>query len=159
MNELARIDDVAAAWLAAWTGARPFGDSCTPDVQYEDPLVVDPLRGLDDLDEHAARLRSAIPDLRLDRTAPALTGGPYACIAWRAAGTHKNDAPSLPRTNRFITLQGLHYLELADGQIHRARGFFDLYDTATQLGILPPRGGLGETALLLLRGFGLRARS
>ena len=30
---------------------------------------------------------------------------------------------------------------------------------ATQLGLLPARGGPGETALLLLRGFGLRRRS
>ena len=37
------------------------------------------------------------------------------------------------------------------------RGFFDLYDVATQLGVLPARGTLGEKALLMLRGFGLRA--
>ena len=55
-----------------------------------------------------------------------------------------------------MTLHGLHYIELSDGAVRRARGFFDLYDAATQLGLLPARGGLGETALLLLRGFGLR---
>jgi hypothetical protein len=37
------------------------------------------------------------------------------------------------------------------------RGFYDLYDAATQLGVLPGRGTLGEKALLLLRGLGLRA--
>jgi hypothetical protein len=37
------------------------------------------------------------------------------------------------------------------------RGFFDLYDAAVQLGVLPSRGSLGERALLVLRGFGLRA--
>ena len=42
--------------------------------------------------------------------------------------------------------------------MRRARGFFDLYDAATQLGLLPARGGMGETALLMLRGFGLRRR-
>jgi hypothetical protein len=57
-----------------------------------------------------------------------------------------------------VTVHGLHYLELTDGAVRRARGFFDLYDAATQLGLLPARGGLGETALLLLRGFGLRRR-
>ena len=58
-----------------------------------------------------------------------------------------------------MTLHGVHYVELSDGAVRRARGFFDLYDAATQLGLLPARGGLGETALLLLRGFGLRRRS
>jgi hypothetical protein len=64
----------------------------------------------------------------------------------------------LPATDRFVSLHGLHYLELVDGQVRRARGFFDLYDAATQLGLLPARGGMGETALLMLRGFGLRRR-
>ena len=63
----------------------------------------------------------------------------------------------MPATNRFVTLHGLHYLELSDGLVWRARGFFDLYDAATQLGLLPARGGVGESVLLLLRGFGLRA--
>jgi hypothetical protein len=33
----------------------------------------------------------------------------------------------------------------------------DLYDAATQLGVLPGRGPMGEKALLTLRWFGLRA--
>jgi hypothetical protein len=50
----------------------------------------------------------------------------------------------------------VHVVELADGRVRRARGFFDLYEAGIQLGLLPGRGSLGETALLLLRGFGLR---
>ena len=42
-------------------------------------------------------------------------------------------------------------------QLLRVRAFFDLYDAAMQLGVLPARGTLGEKALLMLRGFGLRA--
>ena len=68
-------------------------------------------------------------------------------------------AGSLPATNKFVTLHGLHYVELHDGLIHRARGFFDVYDAAIQLGLLPKRGGLSETILLLIRGFGLRSSS
>jgi hypothetical protein len=80
-------------------------------------------------------------------------------VPWRALGTHRGDiSQTLPATDRFITIHGLHYLELSDGSVRRARGFFDLYDAATQLGLLPSRGGLGETALLLLRGFGVRRR-
>jgi hypothetical protein len=49
------------------------------------------------------------------------------------------------------------YCELDDGRLRRVRAFFDLYDAAVQLGVLPARGTLGEKALLVLRGFGLRA--
>jgi hypothetical protein len=36
------------------------------------------------------------------------------------------------------------------------RAFFDLYDAAIQLGVLPRPGSVGQRALMLLRGFGLR---
>jgi hypothetical protein len=50
------------------------------------------------------------------------------------------------------------YAELdAPGRLLRARAFFDLHGAATQLGVLPRPGTVGEKAMLLLRGFGLRA--
>jgi SnoaL-like polyketide cyclase len=152
------VDALADVWRAAWEGAG-FEACCTPDVSYEDPVAVDLLRGVDSLDGHAARLRQAFPDLRVQATAPPLIRGAHACVPWRALGTHRGDlGQTLPATDRFVTIHGLHYLELSDGAVRRARGFFDLYDAAVQLGMLPSRGGLGETALLVLRGFGLRRR-
>jgi hypothetical protein len=156
--ERGALGSLAERWRTAWQGAG-FEACCTPDVSYEDPVAVDPLRGVDALDRYAANLRGAFPDLRIEATAPPLTGGVHACFPWRAMGTHRGDLGTmLPATDRFVTLHGLHYIELSDGAVRRARGFFDLYDAGSQLGLLPARGGLGETALLLLRGFGLRRR-
>jgi steroid delta-isomerase-like uncharacterized protein len=157
VNHPELLQGLAENWLRGWTGQAGFETCCAHDVQYEDPLAHDPLRGIPALEGHAARLRNALPDLRVERTGTMLSDGPYACVPWRAAGTHKNGSTTLPATNHFVALHGLHYLELTDGQVRRARGFFDLYDAATQLGILPSRGGVGESLLLLLRGFGLRA--
>jgi hypothetical protein len=154
--ERGAVDALAERWRSAWEGAG-FEPCCTPDVTYEDPVAVDLLRGVDALDMHAAGLRGAFPDLRVEATAPPLFRGSHACVPWRALGTHRGDiGQMLPATDRFVTIHGLHYLELTDGLVRRARGFFDLYDAATQLGLLPSRGGIGETALLLLRGFGVR---
>ena len=156
--ERGALDALAERWRRGWQGAG-FEGCCTPDVNYEDPVAVDPLRGVEALDRHAAGLRGAFPDLRIESTAPTLVPGVHACIPWRATGTHRGDlGPTLPATDRFVALHGLHYVELSDGAVRRARGFFDLYDAGTQLGLLPARGGLGESALLLLRGFGLRRR-
>lgn len=148
----------ASGWLAAWQGEAAFAACCTADVQYEDPVAVAPIMGVEALERHAERLRSAIPDLRVERTAPVLREpeGRLACVAWRAAGTHKKELGPLPATHRFLVVLGIHYVELEDGRVRRARGFFDLYDAGVQLGLLPARGGLAESALLLLRGFGLR---
>jgi hypothetical protein len=86
--------------------------------------------------------------------------GSHMCVPWRALGSQRGDLGQLlPASDRFVTLHGLHFIELSDGAVRRARGFFDLYDAATQLGLLPARGGIGETAMLLLRGFGLRRKS
>jgi hypothetical protein len=156
--ERTELDRLAIRWRDGWQGSG-FEACCTPDVSYEDPVTVEPLHRVEALDRHAATLRGAFPDLRVEATAPALARGDHVCVPWRAVGTHRGDiGPGLPATNRFLTLHGLHYLELVDGVVRRARGFFDLYDAATQLGLLPARGGLGETTLLLLRGFGLRRR-
>jgi len=156
--ERGAVDALAARWRAAWEGAG-FEGCCTPDVTYEDPVAVDLLRGVEALDAHAAGLRHAFPDLRVEATAPPLLRGTHACVPWRALGTHRGDiGQMLPSSDRFVTIHGLHYLELTDGAVRRARGFFDLYDAAVQLGLLPSRGGAGEAALLLLRGFGVRRR-
>ena len=153
--ERGAVDALAEHWRAAWEGSG-FEACCTPDVTYEDPVAVDLLRGVEALDAHAAELRHAFPDLRLEATAPPLVRGANACVPWRALGTHRADIGQLPATDRFVTVHGLHYLELTDGAVRRARGFFDLYDAATQLGLLPSRGSLSEQALMMLRGFGLR---
>jgi SnoaL-like polyketide cyclase len=153
--ERSHLNTLAERFTAGFTGGG-FAAACTPDVDYEDPLVVHPLHGLDELEGHAASLREAFPDLRIERPSAPIAGGVNACIPWRAVGTHKGQLAVLPPTERFLTVSGLHWVELSDGLVRRARGFFDLYGAATQLGLLPERGGLGETALLLLRGFGLR---
>jgi steroid delta-isomerase-like uncharacterized protein len=156
LPERSEVDELAARWIGAWTGESDFERCCVVDVTYEDPLSPQPRRGLNELRAHAARLREAFPDVRVEASAPPLHRGDNACVAWRLAGTHRGDISLLPATDRFVTLHGLHYVELTDGRVSRARGFFDLYDGATQLGLLPARGGLGETALMFLRGFGLR---
>ena len=155
------LEELAALWRAAWTEAdrETFAECCSASVRYEDPIASEPLEGLDALTEHACRYREAFPDLRLEASGSPLTEGGFGCVPWRLLGTHRGEFAGLPASGRFVVLQGVHYLELTDGRVRRARGFFDLYDAAVQLGLLPARGSLTETALLLLRGFGLRPRA
>jgi steroid delta-isomerase-like uncharacterized protein len=162
-SELERAHPGTASWLAgrwraAWEEATPeaFGECCSVDVFYEDPLALEPREGLGDLAEHAQRLRTAMPDMRIEPVGEAVIDDRNGCLPWRLVGTHRGDVGDMPATGRFLTVSGMHYVTLVDGRIRRARGFFDLYDAAVQLGMLPRRGSLGETAIMLLRGFGLR---
>ena len=160
MNELeaSSLHELGEHWHEAWIKgkAAAFERCCTPDVHYEDPLTAQPLHGSTELAVHAARLRGAFPDLEIERVGERMGAGSQACLPWRARGTHRGELPSLPATGRELVVHGIHYTDLADGRILRVRGFFDLYDISIQLGVLPERGSLSETALLLVRGFGLR---
>jgi steroid delta-isomerase-like uncharacterized protein len=148
---------LAERWRAAWLAATPeaFGDCCHVDVLYEDPVETEPLEGLAPLAQHARRLHAAFPDLRIESAGAEVVDGDRACVPWRFVGTNKGELGLLPASDRFLTLHGVHFLELHDGGVRRARGFFDLYDVAVQLALLPKRGSLGETAIMALRGFGL----
>ncbi|HEX8067053.1 MAG TPA: ester cyclase [Thermoleophilaceae bacterium] len=155
------VEGLAGLWRRAWTegGRDSFAACCSAGVSYEDPVVREPLDGLDAIAAHASRLREGFPDLRIESTGQAVAEGSFACVPWRLLGTHRGELGSIPASGRFVVVPGVHYLDVADGRVRRARGFFDLYDAAIQLGLLPSRGSLAESALLLLRGFGLRPRA
>jgi steroid delta-isomerase-like uncharacterized protein len=153
------FDELIDRWEAAWSGkdASAFADLCAPDLHYEDPLTEQPLEGAPALAQHAERLWNAFPDVRMERTGERLSNGTYLAAPAKLLGTHRGPLEGLPATNRFVVLHCIFYCELQRQQLLRVRAFYDLYDAATQLGVLPARGTLGEKALLMLRGFGLRS--
>jgi steroid delta-isomerase-like uncharacterized protein len=146
-------------WLEAWSGKDPdaFAPLCADNVTYEDPLTGEPLEGAHEIARHAARLWSGFPDARLERLGEQLVTGQYVAVPCKLLGTHREALEGLPATNRFLVVHCIFYCQLDHGRLLHVRGFFDLYDAAVQLGVLPARGTLGEKALLVLRGFGLRA--
>jgi steroid delta-isomerase-like uncharacterized protein len=153
------VDELIDDWEAAWSGkdASAFEPLCAPGVHYEDPLTGEPLEGVDAVARHAERLWGAFPDARLERTGARLTDGRFVAAPSKLLGTHRAALEGLPPTNRFVVVHCIWYCELRAERLLRIRGFFDVYDAATQLGVLPARGTMGEKALLMLRGFGLRA--
>jgi steroid delta-isomerase-like uncharacterized protein len=152
------VDELMDGWQAAWSDKDPsaFSDVCAAGIQYEDPLTEEPLSGIDALARHASRLWAGFPDVRLEKTGVRLTDGHFVAAPCKLLGTHREPLEGLPATNRFLVVHCIFYCELQHELLLRVRAFYDAYDAATQLGILPARGTLGEKALLVLRGFGLR---
>jgi steroid delta-isomerase-like uncharacterized protein len=153
------VDELIDGWQAAWSGKNPaaFEEVCASGIQYEDPLTGEPLDGIDALTAHAGRLWAAFPDARMERTGERLSNGHFVAAPCKVLGTHRAALAGLPASNRFVVLHCVFYCELQHDLLRRVRGFFDVYDAATQLGVPPARGTMGEKALLMLRGFGLRA--
>jgi predicted ester cyclase len=154
------VDALFDAWEQAWSGRDPdaFGAVCdSEDVHYEDPLTSEPLESAEAIGAHATRLWSGFPDARLQKTGPRLVGPDgHAAAPVKLLATHTAELYGLTPTGRFVIVHGVTVAQVRDDRLHRIRMFFDLYDAATQLGVLPRPGTLGEKALLLMRGFGLK---
>jgi steroid delta-isomerase-like uncharacterized protein len=152
------INGLIDAWEAAWSGRDEgaFASVCSSKIHYEDPLTNEPLEGLEQFVGHPARLWAAFPDARLEQTGERLTNERFVAAPCKLLATHRAPLGGLPATNRFVVVHCIFYCEIRRNRLLRVRGFFDVYDAATQLGILPGHGTLGEKALLVLRGFGLR---
>jgi steroid delta-isomerase-like uncharacterized protein len=152
-------DELFDGWEHAWSGRDPaaFDALCDEDVHYEDPLTPEPLEGAAAIAAHAERLWNALPDAPLQGTGDRLVNGPYVAAPCKLLATHRREVAGLAATNRFMIVHGVLYCELREERLLRVRAFFDLYGAAVQLGVLPRPGTLGEKALLMLRGFGLRA--
>lgn len=155
------VDELMDGWEAAWSGRDPdaFGPLCAPDVHYEDPLTGEPLEGSDAIGAHAQKLWTAFPDARMEKTGPRLhddTG--YLAAPVKLLGTHRGEVDDLAPTRRFVVVQAVWFcqVEESSGRLWRVRAFFDLYDAAVQARVLPVHGSLGERALFMVRGFGLR---
>jgi steroid delta-isomerase-like uncharacterized protein len=149
---------------AAWS-ARDFAAElaaiCAPDLHYEDPLTFTQLIGPAALAGHVARLRTGAPDARAESSGERLTDGRFVAAPVRVCATHTGQLGEFPPSGRAVVVQAVFYCELDEARtrLWRVRAFFDLYDAAIQLGVLPKPGSASARALMMLRGFGLRATS
>jgi steroid delta-isomerase-like uncharacterized protein len=164
MTEVARsdeIEDLVDRWQSAWSGREPdaFAELAAPALHYEDPLTPEPLEGAVELGRHARRLWDGVPDARVEKTGERLTDGRFVAAPVRLLGTHRAQLGPVPATGKFVIVNAVIYGEVQHGRFLRVRTFFDLWSIAVQLGMLPEEGSLGQRALFLLRGFGLRPAS
>jgi hypothetical protein len=158
-QEVDELDTLFDAWEAAWSGRdlRAFREICSPRIHYEDPLTPEPLEGISALTAHAERLWDAFPDARLERLGPRLSDGRMVAAPSKLLATNREPLGGIPATNRFVIVPIVFYCELERATLLRVRAFYDVYGAAVQLGVMPERGSIGERALMMVRGFGLRA--
>ncbi|HET8537045.1 MAG TPA: ester cyclase [Solirubrobacteraceae bacterium] len=157
---LSRVEDLISGFREA-LGSRDraaFAKVCASDLHYEDPLCAEPLSGPYELADHVARLWHGFPDARVEETAKPISDGRFVSAPVKLLATHREEVGGFPATGRFVVVHAVLVCELDPrGELlWRVRAFFDVYDAGIQLGVLPRRGGLGERAMFIARGFGLR---
>lgn len=154
------VEDLVDRFQAAWSdhSGEGFAATCAADLHYEDPLTDKPLEGPGALAAHATRMWTACPDAHMRSTGERLTDGRFIAVPVRLIGTHTGEVAAFTPSGKQIVVHAVLYCELDETRtrLWRIRAFFDLYNAAIQLGVLPKAGSLGERAMFLLRGFGLR---
>lgn len=150
------VDQLQGAWMGRRRGA--FRDMCAPDLHWEDPFCAEPLHGPEELADHAAQLWEAFPDAKVETAGSRLLGGRFIAAPVKLGGTHLGEIENVTATGRYVLVHAVIYCELdpAGERLWRVRVFLDAYDAAVQVGMLPRRGSVGERALMVARGFGLR---
>lgn len=150
------LDQLQAAWMSRRRGS--FRDMCAPDMHWEDPFCDEPLRGPEELAEHAARLWETFPDAKVETAGARLIGGRFVAAPVKISGTHLGEIEGVTASGRYVVVHAVLYCELdpPGERLWRVRAFLDGYEAAVQIGLLPKRGSLGERALMVARGFGLR---
>lgn len=154
------IDELIDAWQNAWADrdGGAFAAICHPEIHFEAPVLTAPLDGIAALTEHARQLQVAFPDVRIEKLGDRIVDDHLVAAPARVIGTHQGPLAGLPATNRMVTLPGVFYCQLDQprSRLLRVRVFFDRWDAAVQLGVLPSHGTMGEKAMMMIRGFGLR---
>ena len=145
----------------AWSAGRVLDEQFVSTIEAEitglsEQYRVGGLRRLVNTVERRAREPGASLYLVTTQAGERLTGGAFAVAPLVVLGTHAAPLEGLPATHRPLKVHALAYAELVDERVARIRVFFDLYAVAVQLGVLPRSGSVGERAMMLLRGFGLR---
>ena len=141
-------------YLAAWNSRDPEAVAACAheDVIWIDPALDEPAIGRGAVADFARSGFVAFPDLVFsDLGEPAIAADERAAyVPWLMTGTNTGpiDPPGFAATGKSIAVRGFDVWQFRDGLIWRYEAIYDFSAMATQLGLLPPRGGLAERAIV-----------
>jgi steroid delta-isomerase-like uncharacterized protein len=102
-------------------------------IVYEDVALGQVHRGIEDVKRFYVTGMTAL-DVRWHVDTVYATDEGFG-LAWRMEGTHIDDLPDMPATNRSFSVPGASMAQLHDGRIVHNRDFWNLLDLLTQLGL------------------------
>ena len=141
-------------YVAAWNSGDPAGVAACAheDVVWIDPALAEPAIGRDSVADFVRSSVAAFPDLAFSEPGePAIADDSLAAyVPWLMTATNTGpiDPPGLAATGRSIEVKGFDIWQFRDGLIWRYEAIYDVSAMARQLGLLPPRGGFAERAMV-----------
>lgn len=165
----ARLDEgflreFTTGYETAWNGhdSAAIEAFLTPDIEWHDPALPAPARGLGEVRAFMETSWQAFPDLRFgqpDRPHLSVTGDLVA-FAWRMEGTMEGpiDPPGFAPTGARMAVEGVDLWLMRDRRIAHYRAFYDRMGMAVQLGLMPGPGSTGEKATAGAQRLAMRAK-
>jgi steroid delta-isomerase-like uncharacterized protein len=141
-------------YTAAWNSldAEAVSACAAEDVVWIDPALSQPARGRAEVADFVRASAVAFPDLTFDEPGePAISADSLAAyVPWRMAGTNTGpiDPPGFAATGKRVEVRGFDIWQFRGGLIWRYEAIYDFSELARQLGLMPPRGGFAETAMV-----------
>jgi steroid delta-isomerase-like uncharacterized protein len=141
-------------YAGAWAAHDPAAIAActTDDVVWIDPALAEPLYGRDAVAGFGKTSFAAFPDLSFGEPGePAIAADSLAAyVPWSMTGTNAGpiDPPGLAATGRAVGIKGFDIWQFRDGLIWRYEAIYDFSELARQLGLLPPRDGFAERAMV-----------
>ncbi len=162
------INSIVIGMAAAWNSGDidQFLGFLTEDVEWIDPAMQIPAKGVAEVKKFANSMRSAFPDFQYTIRHPiCIAADRSRCtVPWHITGTHRKilDPPGFGPTNRHVSFSGIDLFEFRGLKVFRIETCFDVIGPAEQLmsmTLRPPVGGLRERIVVFLqriRAFWLR---
>jgi steroid delta-isomerase-like uncharacterized protein len=151
------LEALTQRYLAAWNACDvdAMAQLVTSDVEWADPALPVPARGVAEVQEFMRASFRAFPDLRFGEPDPPAVAacGDQLMWAWTMEGTHRGeiDPPGFAATGRRMRVEGVDVWGMREGRIARYRAFYDMNGLARQLGIIPPAGSGMERGMVVLQ--------
>jgi steroid delta-isomerase-like uncharacterized protein len=116
-----------------------FGALYAPDAVLVVPLVADPVRGREAIQEYEGSVATAFPGATLNLS-PLISSGNTIAVEWVYSGTNSGPIASpegsVPATNRSMKLTGGSFLRFNDeGLITEEHRYYDRFSLMEQLGL------------------------
>ncbi len=136
--------------LAVWNehDTTDLAELVTEDVVWIDPILVEPVRGVEGVRQFMENCWRALPDQHFDLIGPPCFAdeAPVLIVPWKMTATHlgRFDPPGFAPTGRRIDVDGVDVYTFRGHKIAHYVAYYDNSAVARQLGILPASRSWGE---------------
>jgi steroid delta-isomerase-like uncharacterized protein len=117
------------------------------DETIEDLVPVGILRGPGELREYFGSMFAALPDVQMT-IERVVADASVATVQWRMAGTFTGGPfMGLEANGKYVDMRGCDLIEFEERTLRRNTVFFDSFEFARAVGMLPPRDSGAERAM------------